>query len=254
MNIVIAQSTVVAYVLALTRSCAWVFVCPPFGTRMVPVQIKLGFSAALALALGPKLVGHAVPLEPAPLISAAALQVGAGLALGFLGVMIFSAVQAAGSLIDLFGGFSMAHLLDPLNGASTSVFGRFYNLLAITLLFAIDGHLLLVRGFLTSFDAAPLTSLSTQEVGHMLTSNLSLFFIAALEIAAPLVAALFLADMALGLLARVAPEMNVFLLGLPLKVLLVLFLAGVTLPLLPDAVSHLTRTIVEDGAHLLGAR
>ena len=252
MNLVITQSTVVAYVLALSRAVAWVFVCPPFGTRMVPVQIKVGFSAALALALAPKMTNTHIPLDPAPLMSAAALQVGAGLALGFLGIIIFSAVQSAGSLIDLFGGFSLAHALDPITGANTSIFGRFYNVLAITLLFAIDGHLLLVKGFLTSFDAAPLTSLSAQDIGHVLSSNLSTFFIAALEIAAPLVAALFLADIALGLLARVAPQMNVFLLGLPLKVLVVLLLAGLTLPLMPDVVSHLVRNIVEDGAHLMG--
>jgi flagellar biosynthetic protein FliR len=203
------------------------------------------------LAVGPRLAGLNVPLEPWPLASAAFLQVAAGLALGFLGVMLFSAVSLAGSLIDLFSGFSAAQLFDPATSATTSVFGRFYSVLATTLLFAIDGHLLLVRGFLTSFDAAPLTTLSLGELAKILTQDAGLFFLSAVEIAAPLLAALFLTEAALGLLSRAAPQMNVFLLGLPVKILLTLTLAGLAIPLLPDAVASIASSTVRQGLDLV---
>jgi flagellar biosynthesis protein FliR len=241
------------YLLALLRAGAWIAITPPFGTKMVPPIIKIGFAASLALALGPQLAEQNVPLEPGALIVAAVLQIAAGLILGFLALMLFSAVQAAGGLIDLMSGLTMAAVFDPFTAATSAIFGRFYNLVAITLLFAINGHVLLVRGFLTSYTAAPFTNLDLDTVGQILSKDFALFFVAAVEIALPLLAALFLADVALALLSRAAPQMNVFVVGMPLKVLLAITLAGLALPLLPDAVSSLVTSIVRDGRTLMGA-
>jgi flagellar biosynthetic protein FliR len=243
----LAPALVSGYLLAMIRAAAWVFVCPPFGNRSVPTMVKVGLAAALSLVVGPRLADQAVPLEVGPLLSAAVLQVAAGLALGFLGVLLFTTFSFAGGLIDLVSGYSVAQLFDPGNQAPVSIFGQFYAVLATTLLFAIDGHLLLVRGFITSFDAAPLTSLSVDTLAELITGDIALFFVAALEIAAPLLAALFLSEAALGLLSRAAPQMNIFALGLPVKILVTLTLAGLALPLLPDAVSGITNQIVRQG-------
>jgi flagellar biosynthetic protein FliR len=247
----IAPALVTGYLLAMVRAAAWVFVCPPFGNRSVPTLVKVGLSVALSLVVGPRLADQAVPLEVGPLLSAAVLQVAAGLALGFLGVLLFATFSFAGGLIDLVSGYSVAQLFDPGTQAPTSIFGQFYAVLATTLLFAIDGHLLLVRGFITSFDAAPLTSLSVDTMAELVTGDIALFFISALEIAAPLLAALFLSEAAMGLLSRAAPQMNIFQLGLPVKILVTLSLAGLALPLLPDAVSGITNQVVRQGLTLV---
>lgn len=240
------------YLLALVRATAWVFVMPPFSQRSVPRQVKTGFAAALALVLGPRLAEHAVPLEAGPLLEAAILQALAGLALGFLGVVIFAVFQAAGEFIDTFSGFSISAAFDPSSGVQANVFGRFYQLLAVTLLFAIDGHLLVVQGFLTSFEAAPLTSVSLESLAGVLVDNVGMFFLAAIEIAGPLLAALFLTEVCLGLLTRAAPQMNVFILGLPLKIIMTLSLAGMAIPLLPDALSTLLRPMVAQSVRIMG--
>lgn len=253
MTIEIAPALVSGYLLAMVRAAAWVFVCPPFGNRTVPTTVKVGLAAALALVVGPHLAEQAVPLEAGPLLTAAVLQVAAGLALGFLGVLLFATFSFAGGLIDLVSGYSVAQLFDPGTSAPVSIFGQFYGVLATTLLFAIDGHLLLVRGFLTSFTAAPLTHLSIDSLAKLLTGDLALFFVAALEIAAPLLAALFLAEAALGLLSRAAPQMNVFQLGLPVKILVTLTLAGLAIPILPDAASGMANQVVRQGLGLLRA-
>jgi flagellar biosynthetic protein FliR len=250
-TIELAPALVSGYLLAMVRAAAWVFVCPPFGNRSVPTTVKVGLAAALALVVGPRLADQAVPLEVGPLLTAAVLQAAAGLALGFLGVLLFATFSFAGGLIDLVSGYSVAQLFDPGNNAPVSIFGQFYGVLATTLLFAIDGHLLLVRGFLTSFTAAPLTQLSTKALANLLTGDIALFFVSALEIAAPLLAALFLAEAALGLLARAAPQMNVFQVGLPVKILVTLTLAGLALPILPDAVSGVANHIVRQGVGLI---
>ena len=251
MTVELAPALVTGYLLAMVRAVAWVFVCPPFGNRSVPTIVKVGLAAALTLVVGPRLADQAVPLEVGPLLSAAVLQVAAGLALGFLGVLLFATFAFAGGLIDLASGYSVAQLFDPGTQAPASIFGQFYAVLATTLLFAIDGHLLLVRGFLTSFEAAPLTSLSVDTLAKLLTGDITLFFVAALEIAAPLLAALFLSEAAMGLLSRAAPQMNIFQLGLPVKILVTLSLAGLALPLLPDAVSGITNQIVRQGLTLV---
>lgn len=252
MTLTIDPSLAVGYVLALIRSVAWVMITPPFGTRMIPARVKVGLAAALALAVGGQLQGHAVPLEPAPLIAAAAMQVAIGVTMGFIGLVVLSAIQAAGGMLDLFGGFAMAQIFDPQSHVQTTLFGRFYNLLAVTLLFAIGGHLLLVQGFLRSFDAVPASGFESGTIGEVILGDVALLLLAALEIVAPLLAALFLADVALGLLSRAAPELHVFMLGLPVKILLTLTLTGLALPLLPGAVSTLVDRIVEDGLAIVG--
>ncbi len=252
MTLSIDSTLLVGYVLAMARAGAWIAVAPPFNARFVPIRIKAGFAAALALALGPRLAEQTVPLDTAPLIGAMVLQVAAGAALGFLAHLLFAAFQSAGSVIDLFGAFSIAQAFDPVSGVQTSVFGRFYALVASVLLFATGGHLLLVRGFLTSFEALPISGFQSDRLAEVFTADLSTFFLAALEIAAPLVAALFLTDVALGLLSRAAPEMNVFLLGLPLKVFVTISLVSVVIPVFPGTVSHLTDTAVRHGLGLGG--
>lgn len=252
MTIRIDPTLAVGYLMALTRATAWIVVSPPFNTRMVPARIKAGLAAALAVAVGPRLEAQAVDLDAASLLGGTVTQLAIGVTMGFIGVVIFAAIQAAGGLLDLFGGFAMAQVLDPQSNVQTSLFGRFYNLLAVTLLFVIGGHLLLVRGFLRSFDAVPATGFRSGAVADVLTADLGLLLVAAIEIAAPLLAALFLADVALGLLSRAAPEMHVFMLGLPVKILLTLGLTGLALPLLPGATTSLVERIVRGSLTVVG--
>jgi flagellar biosynthetic protein FliR len=215
--------------------------------------VKVGLAAALSLPVAHKVAEDAPALETGPLIASIVLQIAIGVALGFVVHLFFAAIQAAGELIDLFGGFTVAPAYDPLSNAQSSTFGRFYQLLATMLLFAIDGHLLLVRGFLTSFDAISATGPSLDDLSGAIVADLGTFFIAAVEIAAPLLAALFLAEVALGLLARAAPQMNVFLVGFPFKIGLTLLLAAAALPLLPGSVESLMAHALRGGAGLTRA-
>ena len=251
MTIELAPQALTAFVLAMVRIIAWLVVAPPFSMRAIPIQVKLGLAAALALSVAPGLADQSVPLETVPLIGATLTQVAVGLLLGFLTMMLIAAVQAAGEMIDMFGGFTISSVFDPLTQAQSGVFGRFYNLLAMTLLFAIGGHLLLIRGLLTSFDAVPLSGVPMTNLSELFIDTFGRFLLAALEIAAPLLAVLFLAEVALGLLSRAAPQMNVFALGFTLKIMVALGLAGLAIPVLPGAVSSLAEHAVRNGGAAL---
>lgn len=253
MEFTLPTGTLLAFLLALVRASAWTAVAPPFNSRIIPIRVKTGVSAALAIACVPHLPADRIPTDLGPFLAAVLAQILIGLSLGFLTQLLFGAVQTAGALIDVLGGFSISQALDPLLNMQNSVMGRFYEILATTLLFVIGGHLLLIHGFVLSFDALPLSAPPMNHIAAMIVHDLAKFGLAALEIGAPLIAALFLSELVLGIMAKAAPQMNVFMLSFPFKILLVVILIGFALPLLPNAVSSLLNETVRDGTHLLRA-
>jgi flagellar biosynthetic protein FliR len=125
----------------------------------------------------------------------------------------------------------------------TSIFGSFYALLCTTLIFATDIHLIIFQGFLRTFSAIPLNaSMSLSKLDAAITSAVGDMFVAALQIAGPLIVVLFLADVALGLLSRIAPQLNAFSLSFPLK-------TGLTLALIGSGLLLMPRTVVNLGTH-----
>lgn len=250
MQLDVPLEPLLAMLLASVRAAAWLLFAPPFNSRAIPAPVKALLSVAIALPVVPRLVADAPELEVAAITVAVAQQVLIGSALGFLCAMVFAAVQAAGDLIDLFGGFAMAFAFDPLTQNGNSVFGKLYHLTALTLLFASNGHLVLMHGFLRTYDVLPLgTPMSLSGLGELATSGLSQLFLAAVQIAGPLIAVLFLADVGLGLLTRIAPALNAFALGFPFKILLTLVLGGVGFAVLPAVV----QTLTEQAYEMLGA-
>lgn len=242
MRLTFDTTTLGAFTLALVRATVWVFVIVPFSLRAVPVPVKVGLAASLALVAAPSLPAASVPLDLGGFIVAAGLQAMIGFALGFLVVVLFSAVQAAGLLIDDFAGFNLAAMIDPYADANAGPFGRLYQLCAVTLLFVTNLYLVLVQGFLRSFRAIPGAHL--HDVVQMVLHNLDQFLIAALEIGGPVLAVLFLTEVALGLLARTAPAMNVFSLAFPIRISVALLTVGVSLPFIVPALRSLMETAV----------
>jgi flagellar biosynthesis protein FliR len=231
---------VMAFLLATVRAGAWLAVSPPFSGRSVPGTVKAMLAMALALPMATPGMRHVPDPELAPLLSAVLVQTAIGVALGFITLLIFQAIQSAGDLIDLFGGFSLSQAFDPLSMSQNSVFGRLHGLLAVVLLFTTSGHLIVLRGFMSTYDILPLDAgLDLHTTLPIFVSSFGTFFLDALQIAGPLIGVLFLSDVGLGLLNRVSPSLNAFSLGFPLKIMLTLVLVGLTFPLLPGTVTRL---------------
>jgi flagellar biosynthetic protein FliR len=133
------------------------------------------------------------------------------------------------------------------------VFGRFYNLVAVTILFASEGHQLILRGFLQSFRTLPLNAtFSMGTLSELLLRGVGEMFLSAIQIAGPLIAVLFLTDVAFGLLNRVAPALNAFQLGFPAKILLVLLLSGLAITMLPRVIDTIVDKAVSAVLQLTG--
>ena len=234
--------TLITLLLISTRIFAWSLVAPPMATAGLPVVVKTVLSVGLALAVLPT-VGHPVSsTDSAQIIVDVVLQVGVGAGLGFVTRVLFSAIEAAGSLLDVFGGFSLSAAYDPLSTTTTSIFGRFYGLLCTTLIFATNMHLLILQGFLRTFRAVPLDSgISLSRLGSALTTSAGELFVGALQIAGPLVVVLFIADVALGVLNRIAPQLNAFSMSFPIKIGLTLLLVGFGFLLMPQTIANLAQ-------------
>lgn len=249
MQFEVQTATLVTLLLVTARILAWSLVAPPMATAGLSLPIKTVLSVALALPLLPVASRHAPPAETAALFTALVLQFVTGAALGFLTRLVFTAVEAAGGLLDLGSNFTLAAAYDPLTASTGAVFGRFYGLLCTTLIFATDVHLLIFQGFLRTFAAVPLdSSISLGRLDKALTSGLTDLFVGALQVAGPLLVVLFIADIALGLLNRIAPQLNAFALSFPIKIGLTLLLVGLGFLLLPQTVEQLagtaTRTVL----------
>ena len=248
MQLTLDESSLVALLLATARILAWSVVAPPLATGGVPHSIKVMFSAALGLVMVPLVRTELPALETVPVSGAVIEQVLIGAGLGFVTRMVFAAVESAGGLLDLFGGFSLATAYDPMSTSSSSIFGRFYGLLCTVLIFATDAHLVIFQGFLRTFRTLPADGhLSLGRLDSQLASGCTGLFVAALQIAGPLLVVLFVADLALGVLNRISPQLNAFALSFPIKIGLTLLLAGLGFTLMPRLVVELagqaTRTI-----------
>jgi len=226
------------------RVVAFLLVAPPFNSSSIPMRIRSMIAFAVALPVFPRYVGQAQVANSADLVSAVGWQIFAGLALGFVVHVLFAAVQAAGNLVDMFSMFAMASMLDPMSNTQSAVFGRIYSLIATTLMFATGGHLLLVRGLLQTFDVVPAGPSDLGALAKILTRDLDVLVMSALQIGGPILAVLFLTDLALGLVSRAVPSLNIFQLAFPVKTILVVSLAALAVAMMPGSLEVVTETIV----------
>jgi len=239
-GIPIDQTWLEVLLLATVRMTAFLIVAPPFAHQAFPGRIKAMLGVGLGLAVSQRLSAGYVARDTAGFLTGVVLELVTGLVLGFLVMLVFAAVQSAGSLVDLFSGFQMAQAFDPQMMVNGAQFTRLLQMAALALLFSSDGYQLVIGGLTGSFTALPLAGgLDLAQPVQAMTSAVTGMFLAAVQIAGPLLVVLFLADVGLGLLTRVAPALNAFSLGFPLKIMLTLSLAGFLFLALPRIVSTL---------------
>ncbi|AWB90376.1 flagellar biosynthetic protein FliR [Salinibacterium hongtaonis] len=235
-----------AVMLAAVRMTAFIVIAPPFSYRAFPARIKAMLAIGLALAVSPKVTADYVSPSGAEFLGSLVFELLTGAVLGFLVFIVFSAVQSAGGLIDLFGGFQIAQAFDPGTQINGAQFSRFFHMAAIALLFSSGAYQLIIGGLTRSFTALPLGgAIDLGSSAETIVSLVSQLFLAAIQISGPLLVILFLADVGLGLLTRVAPALNAFALGFPLKIFLTLTLSVVVFAALPSVVANLTGDALE---------
>jgi len=240
-NVSIDPRLFVAFLLTSTRCAAWLAVSPPF-QGAVPGKVRAGLALALGLVVAPSLSHNPdLPIgDTGALVGSLVFQVAIGLALGTLVMVLFQAVMSAGSSIDTFAGLTSASIYDPTSRSSAAPMGRLYQTLGTLVLFATGGHLVLIGGLMRTFDAAPLGGFRIDRMAELITHNVGQFLIATLQIGAPLLGALFVTELLLGLASRAAPQLNILVVGFGVKGIVLVSLAAAAFPLVVVAVPRLT--------------
>lgn len=235
--------------LALSRTAGFAAASPVFA-RALPPAGRVLFALAASLALARPVEGE---LSLGSLAGSAAMNVAVGLVLAFATGMILHLFDVAGEVLDVSSGLASARILDPVTRLDVGVFTRLFRMTSLAVLLAIGGDRLLVRALARSVEAVPLTGRMSvgPAIGEGLVTSLGALLVAGLELAAPALGALFLAEVALGVAARFAPQANVFLLGLSVKVLLALATLGVVLTLFPGAVRGAVETMLRISGDLV---
>ncbi|MBW4078083.1 MAG: flagellar biosynthetic protein FliR [Acidobacteria bacterium] len=241
MGFSLSSSFVVALALAFARSIAWVSMCPPFSNASIPRMMKVGLAGSLAYFAAGALQHDVLPQSDAQVMVQIVVQVVVGLVLGYIVSLFVNAVSNAGRLVDLFSGMNLPQAIDPLSLQQSSIFGQFYNLVVTTLLFTTGAATVIVGGFLRSYQAIGTTfpKFAMGSLAQSVTSDVAAFFAAAMEIAAPLIAVLFCTQILLALLSKAAPQINVFVFGMPLQILVALIGVSIALIALPNDVMNL---------------
>jgi flagellar biosynthetic protein FliR len=253
MTITVAGEPLIAYLLASIRIVSWMAIVP-LSAQAVPAMAKVVLSLGLAFAITPGMTGD-VPLSFWALAVNVVTQVLIGAGMGFVTYLLFQAIATAGSLIDVFGGFQLAQGFDPLGLTMNTVFGKFHQMLATMLLFASGGHLVVIGGLLRTFHFLPVgTNPDVHKPTDILVTAMGMFFTTAVQIALPMIAALFIADLGLALLTKVAPQLNAINVMFPAKIGLTLLLVGVSFPVLPLATERLVDLANQAMAAISGAR
>lgn len=223
----------VTVLLIFMRVLGMFTAAPIFGHAHVPPQVKIGLALTISLALL-----SVVPQPPAILaenvwlLAAAAVKEAAvGIILGFVATMVFMAIQLAGEAADIQIGFGLANIADPLLGTQTSLLGQFQFIVATLLFLIVNGHHLLLAALVRSFSLVPLDAFALHGIlSARILDILAQLFLIGLSIGAPVMLAVFLTDLALGLLGRTVPQMNLLLVGFPIKILVGLGMLLISLP------------------------
>ncbi|XEC97124.1 flagellar biosynthetic protein FliR [Paenibacillus tarimensis] len=247
------------FLLNFCRITSFFVVAPVFSTRGIPVTFKIGLGFFTSLLVYLVYGIHETVTLDSGYVLFVIREIAAGLLLGFTAYLFFTIMQTAGAFIDLQMGFGMANVIDPVTGVSAPLLGNFKFMIVVLLFLQMNGHHYLLLAIMQSYDWLPISNelfmkMYEGSISDFLVHTFSHTFMLALKMSAPLVVALFLTDVGLGFLARTAPQFNVFVIGIPLKILIGFILLAMLIPGLAVLIGQMFEhmfTAMEDMLRLL---
>jgi len=230
-------------VLALASRLSGLFATGPFlSGRYIPVQVKAALVLCLSLALAPVVqAGELAATHPSSLgglVAMALAELLLGMLAGFVASLVFVAVQVAGQVFDSEMGYGMTNVLDPAHGVQVPLMGGFFQLCGLALFLAMDGHHFLFAGILDAPVALPVsTARWGQGITQWVFDRFCESFGLGLRLALPVLVAALAAACAMGIVSRAVPQLNILVMGLPIRVLLGLAVLASSLPAVLSALA-----------------
>jgi len=221
------------FLLVFVRMTGLFVIAPIFGRRNIPTYLKIGFSFFIALILinTTAITGYDSNLSTIAYVLAVIKEFIVGISIGFIAYLSFTAIYIAGEVIDMQIGFGIVNVLDPVSNIQIPVTSNFYFIISMLILFAMNGHQMIIKALFDSFETLPLAgAVFDASLAEGLINVFSTVFATGFKIAAPIVSAIFLADIALGIVSKMVPQLNIFVIGMPLKILLGIVVLIITIP------------------------
>lgn len=246
------------FLLILVRLTSFFVTVPFFSYKTIPAKSRIFLAVALSWMMTYSIQSTTIEIDEmfAMLVMKEAVV---GLLIGLVAYIIISAVQIAGSFIDFQIGFAIANIIDPMTGAQSPLIGQFFQTLALLLLIGTDAHYLLLDGIYYSFQYIPLDSvwphLGDQAVSIFVMKTFTSVFAIAFQMAIPVVATIFLVDLALGITAKSVPQLNIFVVGFPIKIVvsfIVLIIMMSVMVAVMQKLFHVMFTAMRDFMVILG--
>ena len=238
----------VGFILVLARVTPLFFLAPLFSSQIIPPHVRGLVAVGISIGLAPiALHGQHLPSDPVTLVGLVVEGLLIGFGFAFTLSLLMAAVESAGSVIDVLAGFSYGALINPMDGQESGVITRFYSLVGTLIFLVIGGDAWTLKGLDRTFELVPLTS--APKLTSLLGGAEQVFtsvFTGALEVAAPVLVALLITDVAFGIVSRVVPQLNVFAVGFPTKVAVALLVVGASLPFTATWISNQLSVSVGD--------
>ncbi|AEE96070.1 flagellar biosynthetic protein FliR [Mahella australiensis 50-1 BON] len=237
------------FLLVFMRMTGLFVLSPVFGRRNVPAYLKIGMSFMMAMVLL-----NTIPLQSIDIVNNIWLYVWIlfkemliGLAMGYITTLAFSAILIAGQIMDFQIGFGMVNAFDPVNEVAVPIVGNLINMMALLLFFGMNGHHVLISLLFDSYTVLPIGDFSIKP--DILWYILEIFvqtFVWAIKLAIPLMAVLLLTEVMLGVLSRALPQMNVFVMGMPIRLMIGLIMLLLVLPVYINLMEPLFADMFDD--------
>jgi flagellar biosynthesis protein FliR len=249
----ISGDHVIAFFLVLARITPLFLVAPLFSSSLLPSRVRTVAALGLTIGMTP-VAAHGQSLPTDPLAVAGLIFEGlvVGFAFAFAVAAVFAAVQGAGVMADGVSGFSYGASVDPINGNQGGALANFYSFVGLALFLAIGGDAWMLRGISATFGVIPLGH--GPKLPSLVGGAIGMFgtvFLGAVEVAAPVILALVITDIAFGMVTRVVPQLNVFAVGFPVKVGVALVVVMACLPFVGNWMSGQLQTSVTSALHAL---
>lgn len=224
------------FLFVLVRTSSILLTAPIFGAINVPGQVKMGLSFTIALILTPLTTFVPMPESFFSLVLSLAGEILIGSAIGLCVRFVLTGIEFAGQIASFQMGIGMASVYDPINSAQITVLGRLFSIFTILLFLSVNGHLMVIMALKKSFDSIPPYGF---HLSAAFMENIVVFskevFILGVKFAAPVVAILLFVNVALGIMARTVPQINMFAIGFAITIVTGFIMIALSMPVFESA-------------------
>ncbi|MDD6218185.1 MAG: flagellar biosynthetic protein FliR [Selenomonadaceae bacterium] len=228
------QNHAAVFLLLLTRITGIFIISPFFGSQNIPITMRVATAMTIAVVIFPVVDQHTIVEAPASVLSyglSVLSELFIGWLIGLVSYVALISISMAGKIMDLQVGYAMVQVMDPTSGQQNALIGSFLYNLAVIIFLVTDGHHFLLSGLVESFQMIPITGLNLDtDIVDLMVDFTYGIFVSGMKVAIPVTFAILLTNVGLGILARTMPQLNIFVVGVPMHLVIGTFVLAMLIP------------------------